>query len=519
MTPLTWNATRLPSGATDFRVKHANYLDQTGWRSIDCSLVDIGSEFSLRNAPFSLSLPKLATGQAQFVSTCKFDIFAKTNITEPDFSLRITPIGVSPVGGHIDPLSPDTVVYPNAYLGYGDLLYVASHGRAPRFQKLIRINTLPAGAGPLRISFKVTHDAGEIQTADVNPTPIITDTAGQIGLDIARELAKTNNDVLELMRLQFAKIALRTQTWKTPRTTVQVPVSFRQLNANGRRGIGIKPAQAWDSSTPPKRITIQLEMVRETDGSIMLTKIIPRAFLTGATLPVMTDTVSTFYPDANVESTSVDGYCGYSTSLELWSDLRSGSGNVHSDSDADIYVTWAHTAPSLYDVLYRAILLFDTSSIPDTDVVSAADLSVFGTFKRDTDSNAPTLTLCGATPASNTDLVNADYGQTQTVEFATAIAYASFSTSGYNAFSLTDLTTVVKTGVSKYSTKVGNDTNNSAPSGFGDGLGQGMAYSSADESGTSQDPKLAVTHAAAGGGILIGGKLVNHSVLGGRLVA
>ena len=496
--PLTWNATRLPSGATDFRVKWLNRLDGVAWQPIDCRLVEMGAEWGVDRAPFSLRLPKLANGTAEFVSDCRWDIFNKTNITEASYSVRVTPIGVSLVTGVVDAATPDTLTFKNAY-PFGDLLYVASHGRAPRFQKLIRINTLPTGTGPLRISFKLTHDAGRVEIADKALGNPMRDTIRQMQIDVSNELRKTNNDVKDLMRRQFAMSDLRKQPWLGARKIVTQPVSFHQQTANGRRGIGIKTAQVWDSSTPPKRETIQLEMVRETDGSVTLTKIIPRAFLNSATLPVMTDTVSTFYPDPDPETTSVDGYAVRGTGSD-WASLVSGSGT--SADDAGNLLVGATNAITLnnWKSLKRSIILWDTSSIGAGNLVSAVTSSLYVYSKIDDLGDLPNFNFYGATPAGNTSLASGDFQLTQSTEYATSLAYNSISLNSYNDRSLnaSGIAATSLTGVSKFSVKNANfDVANSAPTWVLNDMLFQIAFRGAETSGTSQDPKLVVTHAPA----------------------
>ena len=154
-------------------------------------------------------------------------------------------------------------------------------------------------------------------------------------------------------------------------------------------------------------------------------------------LPLVLNT--DFYPDPNPETTSVDGQVRYSTSATSWSAIRDGAGSAALPSAAsgafiDIYASSVEASPWVR--IDRSIYLFDTSSIPDTDVVSVATLSLFGLDKFDGLSVTPNINIYASTPASNTDLVAGDYTQTGTTAFSTAISYASYSTTGYNAFAL-----------------------------------------------------------------------------------
>lgn len=221
-------------------------------------------------------------------------------------------------------------------------------------------------------------------------------------------------------------------------------------------------------------------------------------------------TTTTVYPDADPETTTVDGFVGRSGINETWGTIRAGAGVDANDTSADsVSMTYieATTTTDQFGNLRRGIILFDASAIADTDVISAATLSIMSgtTNKSDTFSTpaAPDLNIYASTPNSNTSLVAGDYGQTGTTAFATAKAYADWAAAGsYNDFALNaqGLAAVSKTGVSKFSAKNANyDVANVAPtwSSLGSASIRGKMADTAD---TTSDPKLVVTHAAAATG-------------------
>jgi hypothetical protein len=124
-------------------------------------------------------------------------------------------------------------------------------------------------------------------------------------------------------------------------------------------------------------------------------------------------------------------------------------------------------------------------------------MSVYGLAKRDDASWAPNALVFRSTPASNTTLANGDYSQLDsTAVSSSSITYASWSTSGYNdwAFDSGQLSAVVKAGISKLGVKNNNyDNNNSAPSWVTDSISRITGYY-ADQTGTTNDPKLVVTY-------------------------
>lgn len=202
------------------------------------------------------------------------------------------------------------------------------------------------------------------------------------------------------------------------------------------------------------------------------------------------NTTSTFYPDANPETTSVDGF------LEYYADpttcpTAAGQAAATSANDSSTSINGLQYSDGGTDCnLQRAATLFDTSAIPDTDTVSSAIASLRGTFSGNT--NSFSVRVVTFAPASNTALATADFNDFGTTSLANEIAVGSWSTSGYNDFTLSDLTQVSKTSVTKLGYRLTGDINASAST------GSNYAQSaSADTVGTTSDPMLVVVHAAA----------------------
>lgn len=149
---------------------------------------------------------------------------------------------------------------------------------------------------------------------------------------------------------------------------------------------------------------------------------------------------NTYNPDADAETSSVDGYTDY---LDVggvsWAVLQgTGMSTSHSDSAGTMMTGFrCDGIDDRYDRLYRSFILFDTSPLPDTAEVYAATIAVYGSDKADDGSYGDlTLNVYQSTPASDDDLVNTDHGQVGTTPFATAIPYASYNTAGWNTFTL-----------------------------------------------------------------------------------
>ena len=80
--------------------------------------------------------------------------------------------------------------------------------------------------------------------------------------------------------------------------------------------------------------------------------------------------------------------------------------------------------------------MFDTSSIPDTDEISAADFKLYITAIADVFTQ--TINLYSSNPASNTAIATTDYDYTDfgTTAFATGIATSAATTAAYNTWVL-----------------------------------------------------------------------------------
>jgi len=97
-----------------------------------------------------------------------------------------------------------------------------------------------------------------------------------------------------------------------------------------------------------------------------------------AQYPFQISATGTFYPDANPETTTVDGYVRRHSVNETWSTLIVSAGNqVQDDGLVSIRTDFSSTATvDRYLNCHRAILLFDTSSLPDDATINSATLSI-----------------------------------------------------------------------------------------------------------------------------------------------
>lgn len=168
---------------------------------------------------------------------------------------------------------------------------------------------------------------------------------------------------------------------------------------------------------------------------------------------------------SNISSgfTTVDGLVARSSvPEETWATIIAGAGNFNRVGGFTGGLEYAFSftkgaSAGKFTDMGRMILTFDTSFLSGAVVVSAT-LSVYGNAKTDPVGDLPNLNVYGATPATNNNLVNADYGQTLAVAFSTPITYNNFSVTGYNNFALNDagLLSINKTGITKFSLRNAN---------------------------------------------------------------
>jgi len=211
----------------------------------------------------------------------------------------------------------------------------------------------------------------------------------------------------------------------------------------------------------------------------------------------------TVYPDADPETTSVDGFCvNKPGGTPTWSDVANGAGtgaNTNAGFNNCILIS---AGPDYWKEVVHGFFLFDTSALTSEATISAAVLSLYGQNKADsfTTPIAPNINIYTSNPASNTDLVAGDYDSAgSTAQCDTAITYSGYSTSSYNDFTLnsTGRGNVSKTGISKFSTRNANyDVADSAPTFEANKFS--FLYTYFADNGSNK-PKLVVTYSTVVG--------------------
>lgn len=211
----------------------------------------------------------------------------------------------------------------------------------------------------------------------------------------------------------------------------------------------------------------------------------------------------TSYPDPGVGGTTTCGMQGREPAVNTdnWATIRSGAGTLANNSQTQAYLcSWyCSTAgnTNFFIGLYRSIFTFDTSSLTSNATISASVISFFGVLKANPSSLTFDVDIYTATPASNSTLVTGDYGQYgSTSQTGSPISYSSYSIIAYNdfTFNATGISNISKTGISRFGTRNANhDVANSAPT-WTALENPYMSAFFADQTGTTNDPKLVVTY-------------------------
>ena len=204
------------------------------------------------------------------------------------------------------------------------------------------------------------------------------------------------------------------------------------------------------------------------------------------------NTTSTFFPDPDTESTSVDGR-SLNSAIDTYANVRdAATGSFAQDNDASNNAFLTQLGGSFFAV-QRDFFLFDTSGIGDTDTITAAVISFAGTGSAADNADTSSINIVATTPASDTAITTADYDQAGSTVFASLAISSWNSTDGtYNDLTLdaNGIAAVSKTGITKLGGRNSLDVNNTTPL----GLNRVPIYY-ADQTGTTKDPKLVVTHA------------------------
>lgn len=213
----------------------------------------------------------------------------------------------------------------------------------------------------------------------------------------------------------------------------------------------------------------------------------------------------TVYPDANPESTSVDGVIYFRGGGGVaWATVRAtADGQTATDSGATGVFVGSDVSAGAALGLFRGFTLFDTSALPDGASISAATISLYvnAIYNNDNDGN-DWVNCYEASTGSNTALAIQDFDSaSQALDSPTALSTQRDISSGitddsYNDWVLNSdgIAVISKTGVTKFGWREGHDVADDSPAQAQD-LTQGFNINFADTADTTTDPRLVITYA------------------------
>ena len=180
-----------------------------------------------------------------------------------------------------------------------------------------------------------------------------------------------------------------------------------------------------------------------------------------------------FYPGGS--GGTVDGIAGRIGSA-TFSTIRSGAGTfsiVNGEIESVIQLQ-SSTTSNQWNVFYRSIFVFNTTTIPTNSNIDSANFSLYlvdsYAFAGATDSQKESV-LVSVSPSSDTSLASSDYNIAKygTTALATRYPFASW-VDGYNDFALnaSGLANINKSTNSRFAIRGGFDLDNSAFAGATD---------------------------------------------------
>lgn len=211
------------------------------------------------------------------------------------------------------------------------------------------------------------------------------------------------------------------------------------------------------------------------------------------------NTVTTVYSDADPETDTFDSELWYLNAAGVtWASARTANGTATDDDKSTVSgIQWKIDDESgKVQTLYRAKHGFNNPQIDAGDDIDSVIVSFYGTAGADphNDDFEVALTNDGS-HGSDTAATNSDFENVGNTEYASRIAYDSFSQSGYNDFTLNaaGLAAFNKNSENWYSVIEGKyDLDNTSPTLDGSVDWTYLRWYGADNG--SNKPKMVITH-------------------------
>ena len=241
---------------------------------------------------------------------------------------------------------------------------------------------------------------------------------------------------------------------------------------------------------------------------------------------------ATYYPDAHIESATVDGSVaanygiGAGVIFNTMHDLANGHLAYSEDEDLRCGQLKSDSGTNKWRAIHRAILLFDTSGLGSDAVISAVIFTLVSYGKAQTSTNWEVENnIYSSNPAVNTAIATTDndYNDFGTTPFCdNPISYTNWAANGIGndfAFNAAGIAAIAKTGITKLSAR---DSTQDVPDAGGptwENAKYSYANASSVEKGTTWRPKLVVTYTTPtnynrSASVIIGTKVTASRLLG-----
>jgi len=195
-----------------------------------------------------------------------------------------------------------------------------------------------------------------------------------------------------------------------------------------------------------------------------------------------------------------DGMASKNSANSNWTVIRTGAGTGSNNDATSSYLELDADPSSLntnkWSFLNRFFYTFNTSSLSASVSLTSVVFSIYGKSKAYNFSSPADLHVAGANLTNPNNVVTGDYNNQGSTSFGN-VTYANFNYD-YNDITLNSsgISNINITGVSQFSLQLSYDILNSAPT-WGQSKYSYYEMYFADNTGTSQDPKLVVTYTAA----------------------
>lgn len=213
------------------------------------------------------------------------------------------------------------------------------------------------------------------------------------------------------------------------------------------------------------------------------------------------DDTLTVYPDADPETSTVDGYIAWDYDANsTWDTVHDADGTAHASvsSAGATMIAQIMKWTTGWQSIFRSILLFDTSSLTSTATIEDATLYLYLASKDPSSDMTMTMHVVSHDPTSNTNIVTGDFLYTKfgTTSYG-SIIYNNFETGTYNAiaFNASGLNAISKTGITKLGLRFEDDMNDSEPVGVGNYDALRFTMYTSDQ-GAGFKPTLIITYTA-----------------------